>query len=73
MLSKLDLGDYQYRPERMMLFHIEAYDWNCPQHITPRFTIDEIKIAFEPQLQYISRLEEENKKLKDKLVNAGLN
>lgn len=72
LLSQLDLEDYQFRPERMMLFHIEAYDWNCPQHITPRFTVEEIQIAFKPQLDFISKLEAENKILKDKLENAGL-
>ncbi|WP_281238780.1 pyridoxamine 5'-phosphate oxidase family protein [Flavobacterium praedii] len=72
LLNKLDLAEYQYRPERMILFHIEAYDWNCPQHITPRFTVDEIQIAFKPQLDFISKLEAENKILKDKLENAGL-
>ena len=72
LLSQLDLEDYQFRPERMMLFHIEAYDWNCSQHITPRFTVEEIQIAFKPQLDFISKLEAENKILKDKLENAGL-
>lgn len=60
LLSRLDLGDYQYRPERMMIFHIEAYDWNCPQHIVPRFTIDEIQKALQPQLNKIEQLEKEN-------------
>jgi predicted pyridoxine 5'-phosphate oxidase superfamily flavin-nucleotide-binding protein len=35
--------DYKFRPERMLVFHIKAYDWNCPQHITPRYTEQEIK------------------------------
>ncbi|MHA4740841.1 pyridoxamine 5'-phosphate oxidase family protein [Dyadobacter sp. MSC1_007] len=35
--------DYKFRPERMLLFHIKAYDWNCPQHITPRYTEQEIE------------------------------
>ena len=26
-----------------MILRIEAFDWNCPQHITPRLTIEEIK------------------------------
>lgn len=72
LLSKLDLEDYQFRPERMMFFHIEAFDWNCPQHIIQRFTVEEIQIAFKPQLDFISKLEAENKMLKDKLENAGL-
>lgn len=34
------LADPQYPAtiERAVLFHVAAYDWNCPQHITPRFT-----------------------------------
>lgn len=73
LLSKLDLGEYQFRPERMMLFHIEAFDWNCSQHITQRFTVEEIQIAFEPKFQYISKLEEEIENLKSRLKESGLN
>jgi predicted pyridoxine 5'-phosphate oxidase superfamily flavin-nucleotide-binding protein len=73
LLSKLDLGEYEFRPERMMLFHIEAFDWNCPQHITPRFSLEEIQIAFEPKFQYISKLEEEIENLKSRLKESGLN
>ena len=61
----LDLEDYKFKPERMMMFHIEAYDWNCPQHITPRYTVDDINEAFSPQKDYISKLEEEIKELKE--------
>jgi predicted pyridoxine 5'-phosphate oxidase superfamily flavin-nucleotide-binding protein len=73
LLSKLDLGEYEFRPERMMLFHIEAFDWNCPQHIIQRFTLEEIQIAFEPKFQYISKLEEEIENLKSRLKESGLN
>jgi predicted pyridoxine 5'-phosphate oxidase superfamily flavin-nucleotide-binding protein len=30
------------RVERMMVVEVEAFDWNCPQHITPRFTAAEV-------------------------------
>nr|WP_315157289.1 pyridoxamine 5'-phosphate oxidase family protein [uncultured Flavobacterium sp.] len=73
LLSKLDLGEYKFHPERMMLFHIEAFDWNCPQHIIQRFTLEEIQIAFEPKFQYISKLEEEIENLKNRLKESGLN
>jgi len=63
----LDLDDYNFKPERMMIFHIEAYDWNCPQHITPRYTADEIEKAFLPQQEYIAKLEAEVKVLKEQL------
>jgi len=62
----LDLKDYKFRPERMMVFDIEAYDWNCPQHITPRYTVDEINEAFLPQQNYITKLEQEIIELKEK-------
>jgi predicted pyridoxine 5'-phosphate oxidase superfamily flavin-nucleotide-binding protein len=31
-----DLADYPARVERIATFDIEAFDWNCPQHIRPR-------------------------------------
>ncbi len=31
------------KAERVLLLHVEAYDWNCPQHITPRYTAEEIR------------------------------
>ena len=34
--------DYGAEPERVILFHIEAWDMNCPKHITPRFTEEEV-------------------------------
>jgi len=68
--ATLDLGDYKFRGERIMVFHIEAYDWNCPQHITARFTAHEIQIALQPQQAYINKLEEENKSLAAKLKEA---
>jgi uncharacterized protein len=46
LYDSLDLKEYKFRPERMMVLHIEAYDWNCPQHITPRYTVEEIEAAF---------------------------
>lgn len=67
LYESLDLNDYKFRPERMMVFHIEAYDWNCPQHITPRYTEEEIKESFESQYKYINGLKEEIKMLKSKL------
>lgn len=32
---------YRARIERVVVLHLEAFDWNCPQHITPRFTAEE--------------------------------
>ena len=43
LVEKLNLKEYKYKPERIMIFHIKAYDWNCPQHITPRYTVEEVE------------------------------
>ncbi len=48
LYKSLDLAAYKFRPERMIVLHVEAYDWNCPQHITPRYTLEEIEEAFAP-------------------------
>ncbi|GGD52893.1 phosphatase [Emticicia aquatilis] len=66
----LDLEGYTFRPERMMVLNIEAYDWNCPQHITPRFTVEEIEEALKPQYEHIKNLKAEIADLKAKLTLA---
>ena len=39
----LEMPDYEARIERLVVLAVRAYDWNCPQHITPRYRLDEIK------------------------------
>jgi len=41
LLAKIEDADYRARIERLYVFRVEAFDWNCPQHITPRFSTDE--------------------------------
>ena len=72
LLELLDLAEYKFRPERMLVFDIEAYDWNCPQHIIPRYTAEEIEQAFAPQRNQVALLEAEIKMLKAKIRNAGI-
>jgi len=43
LLKRLQIDGYKARIERIVIFKIQAFDWNCPQHITPRFTIEEMK------------------------------
>ena len=45
LLDRLVDADYKGRPERALVFHVEAWDVNCPQHITPRYTREEIEPA----------------------------
>jgi predicted pyridoxine 5'-phosphate oxidase superfamily flavin-nucleotide-binding protein len=67
LLDSLELDDYKFKPERMMVFHVEAYDWNCQQHITPRYTLEDIEATFAPQRMHVEKLEAELKELKNKL------
>ncbi|WP_020529890.1 pyridoxamine 5'-phosphate oxidase family protein [Flexithrix dorotheae] len=69
LTARLSLPDYKHRPERVILLHIKAFDWNCPQHLTPRFTQEEIEKAFAPQFEYIQYLEAEVKRLRDNQKN----
>ena len=55
----------QGRIERFMTIKIIAWDWNCPQFITPRFDTTEMTALIGPEL---SRLEAENEKLKAELA-----
>lgn len=66
----LDLSEYKFRPDRMMVLHVEAYDWNCPQHIVPRYTLEEIEAALAPQRALIEKLEAEIAMLKRKSNNG---
>jgi predicted pyridoxine 5'-phosphate oxidase superfamily flavin-nucleotide-binding protein len=67
LAQTLILPGYRAKPERLFVLHLEAFAWNCPQHITPRFTEQEIAAAFAPVRARIAQLEAENKMLRDKL------
>lgn len=56
-LAQLEVPDYRARVERGFIIQVEAFDWNCPQHITPRYTQSEIE-------QMTAPLIEENRVLK---------
>ena len=52
-------ADYGARVERAMVLTVEAFDWNCPQHIVPRFTEQEILEMVRPLQEKVTRLENE--------------
>src|SRR5271165_4620356 len=59
LAEKVAVPGYKGRPERGLLVHVEAFDWNCPQHITPRFTEAELDAILEPVRRHIAALEAE--------------
>jgi predicted pyridoxine 5'-phosphate oxidase superfamily flavin-nucleotide-binding protein len=52
------------RVERLMTITVEGFDWNCPQHITPRYTVDDLA----PVAARLAALEAENAELKGRLA-----
>ena len=53
LAQQVILPDYEAKVERIIVFKVQAFDWNCPQHITPRYTEEEIqkgmvKFDFQP-------------------------
>ena len=50
--------------ERAVLIHVEAFDWNCQQHITPRYTQEEIAEMIVPLRRRLDTLEAENKRFR---------
>jgi predicted pyridoxine 5'-phosphate oxidase superfamily flavin-nucleotide-binding protein len=67
LIERLATQNYKARIERAMILRVEAFDWNCPQHITQRFTIEEIEIINHPLYEHVKRLEAENQRLRDLL------
>ena len=56
LIAQLEVPGYQARVERGIIMTIEALDWNCPQHITPRYTKDEVERLIAPLLDEIQVL-----------------
>jgi hypothetical protein len=67
------LADPTYKAvvERVYLIKVEAFDWNCPQHITPRFTVAQLREVLEPLESQLTELHAENKKLRADLARQA--
>jgi predicted pyridoxine 5'-phosphate oxidase superfamily flavin-nucleotide-binding protein len=63
--ESLTVAGYQARVERSMQVEVEAFDWNCPQHITPRFTQAELNDALAPIVGELRTLRSENERLRE--------
>jgi len=60
--------DYKAKLERIFRVRLEAFDWNCPQHITPRFTEEEVTEAVRPLRDRVVSLEAEVAGLRARLA-----
>jgi predicted pyridoxine 5'-phosphate oxidase superfamily flavin-nucleotide-binding protein len=62
LMERLALPGYNAKVERGIVIEVEAIEWNCPQHITPRFTLAEVE-------KLAARLQAENAALKAELAS----
>jgi predicted pyridoxine 5'-phosphate oxidase superfamily flavin-nucleotide-binding protein len=65
--SAVSLPDYRARVEQVAVIDVEAFDWNCPQHITQRFTAVQVAEASAPLRERIKALETEVRALRQQV------
>ena len=68
LAARLAHPEYRAVAERAVLLHLEAFDWNCPQHITPRYSEIEVVAASAPLAGRLAALETENGELREVLA-----
>ncbi len=71
LAAELALPGYRAKVERGLVIHLEAFDWNCPQHIIPRFSEAELEPALAPLRARLEALETENQALRAELAARG--
>lgn len=71
LTAQVTMPGYRAKYERIFRLHLAAFDWNCAQHITPRFTEQEIAAAVQPLRDRLGQLEAENAELRARLANHG--
>ena len=59
LLARLMPEGYKAKPEQVMLFTVNAWDANCPQHIPLRFEAEDVSVALHRKDQRIAELEVE--------------
>ena len=69
-LPRVLVPGYKAVTERVYVIQIEAYDWNCPQHIVPRYTAEEIRDGMQEVEKRMQALEHENEILRKELASA---
>jgi predicted pyridoxine 5'-phosphate oxidase superfamily flavin-nucleotide-binding protein len=67
-ITRLQDEKYAATVERVFIIHVQAFDWNCPQHITARFTEEQIKEAIAPLERRLREVERENAQLRAHLT-----
>ncbi len=72
LTALVTVPEYRAKIERIYRLRLEAFDWNCSQHITPRLSEREISEAIMPVRDRLVALEAENAELRARLVANGV-
>jgi len=70
-IEKVRVPSYKAAIERVYVLRVEAFDWNCQQHIVPRYTEEEIREALAPVENKMRELQQENERLRQQLAARG--
>ena len=72
LIEKLADPTYEAKVERAAVIHVKGLEWNCPQHITQRYTMDEVKAMIRPLYEHIESLEGELAKCKENKSSSSM-
>lgn len=72
MTELVTVPGYKAECERIFRLRLETFDWNCPQHITPRFTEEEVSEAIRPLRNRLAQVETENAELRARLARKEI-
>jgi uncharacterized protein len=72
LTQRVTVPGYKAKLERIFRLRLETFDWNCPQHITPRFTEREVDEGVRPLRDRLTQLEAENAELRARLEGPKL-
>lgn len=64
LVAGLHDRSYRAKPERAVVISVAALDWNCPQHLPQRYTLEELEPALAALREELLRLREENAALR---------
>ncbi len=67
-LPRVRMPEEKTAIERVFVIHMEAFDWNCPQHITPRYSADELREGMQEIEKRVKALEQENQTLRSEVA-----
>ena len=71
LIERVQEKSYEARVERAVVITVAAFDWNCPQHLPVRLTVEELQPILTPFQQELAALRAENAALKQALDERG--